>query len=166
MLQLLAHSKKNTIIMLHLYNEFLTFYKNTKDIGRLMCIDFGKKNVGIAFSDLYQAISLPHSVYKRTRLQNDLAKLNELYQHNNAIAIVLGITSQKDAWHLEIQNFAKEMIKKYNINIYLENEDFSTTEALECLQHLHYKKQRLLDNKISASLILKRTLDKIYRIKQ
>ncbi|AGJ99201.1 Putative Holliday junction resolvase [Wolbachia endosymbiont of Drosophila simulans wNo] len=149
-------------------NEFLQSIPKDK---RLMCLDMGEKQIGIAFSDKTQLIATAHSIYYRRNMSKDLGYLNRVLKENEAGSMVIGlpftIDEQETEWCKAIIQFANKIIKKCKINIYLQDESLSTSLATHALKitGISITKSKKIDDKIAACIILQRTLDKINTIK-
>ncbi|MDM8335063.1 Holliday junction resolvase RuvX [Wolbachia pipientis] len=147
------------------------FLKSIPKDKRIMCLDMGEKRIGIAFSDRMQLIATAHSAYNRKNISKDLGYLNRIFKENEAGSIVIGlpleIDGQKSEWCETIIQFANRMIKKYKVNIYLQDESLSTFIATHILKiaGVSIKKSKKIDDKISACIILQRTLNKMNAIK-
>lgn len=149
-------------------NEFLQSIPKDK---RLMCLDMGEKQIGIAFSDKTQLIATAHSIYYRRNMSKDLGYLNRVLKENEAGSMVIGlpftIDEQETEWCKAIIQFANKIITKCKINIYLQDESLSTSLATHALKitGISITKSKKIDDKIAACIILQRTLDKINTIK-
>ncbi|QKX02091.1 Holliday junction resolvase RuvX [Wolbachia endosymbiont of Dirofilaria (Dirofilaria) immitis] len=147
------------------------FLKSIPKDKRIMCLDMGKKQIGIAFSDRTQLIATAHSIYNRKNISKDLGYLNRIFKENEAGSVVIGLPletgKQRSEWYETIIQFANRMIKKYKINVYLQDESLSTFIATHILKTAGVSiiKSKKIDDKISACIILQRTLDKINVIK-
>ncbi|MGL9717443.1 MAG: Holliday junction resolvase RuvX [Wolbachia sp.] len=147
------------------------FLKSIPKDKRIMCLDMGGKRIGIAFSDKTQLIATAHSVYNRKNMNKDLGYLNRIFAENEAGSIVIGLPletdGQRSEWCKTIIQFANKMIKKYKVNIYLQDESLSTFIATHTLKitGVSIKRSKKIDDKISACIILQRALDKINAIK-
>ncbi|MDF0607802.1 Holliday junction resolvase RuvX [Wolbachia endosymbiont of Onchocerca gibsoni] len=147
------------------------FLKSIPKDKRVMCLDMGKKQIGIAFSDKTQLIATAHSIYNRKNISKDLGYLNRVFKENEAGSVVIGLpletNRKRSEWYETIIQFATKMIKKYKVNIYLQDESLSTFIAIHTLKTagVSITKSKKIDDKISACIILQRTLDKINTIK-
>ena len=142
-----------------IHNDIKSFAFSLAGKGPLMCLDLGCKKVGIAFSDYDQKIALPSSVYFRRNMKKDLFYIKNLFTNHNCEGLVMGVISDTgDFWYQKILSFAFKLSNVYRINIYLQNEDFSTQEAIDILSNLNYTKANKHEDKISSSLILQRAI--------
>ncbi|QJT94180.1 Holliday junction resolvase RuvX [Wolbachia endosymbiont of Diaphorina citri] len=154
-----------------LYRNLDEFLQSIPKDKRLMCLDMGEKQIGIAFSDKTQLIATAHSIYYRRNMSKDLGYLNRVLKENEAGSMVIGlpftIDDQETEWCKAIIQFANKIIKKCKINIYLQDESLSTSLATHALKitEISITKSKKIDDKIAACIILQRTLDKINTIK-
>ncbi|MFN7038874.1 MAG: Holliday junction resolvase RuvX [Alphaproteobacteria bacterium] len=152
-----------------LYNDinlFKTFLISNK---RIIGLDVGSKKIGIAISDLSKTISNPYSLMIRTNIKNDLEKINSIIK-DEYCGFVIGLPKMMNGEEGEacvvIRKFANFILEKFKLPIYLQDERLSTSAALRALSESNYtrKRKNLMDDKISASLILQNTLDHINMI--
>ncbi|WP_423348683.1 Holliday junction resolvase RuvX [Wolbachia sp. wLmal] len=147
------------------------FLKSIPKDKRIMCLDMGEKQIGIAFSDKTQLIATAHSIYHRKNMSKDLGYLHRIFKENESGSMVIGLPlkmdEQETKWCKTIIQFTNKIIKKYKVNIYLQDESFSTSIATHTLKitGISITKSKKIDDKISACIILQRTLDKINTIK-
>ena len=59
--------------------------------SRLLGLDVGKKNIGIAISDLGLKIASPNSNLKRTKLKKDLESLEQIVLDKNIGGLICGV---------------------------------------------------------------------------
>ncbi|MDD9331103.1 MAG: Holliday junction resolvase RuvX [Wolbachia sp.] len=204
-----------------LHKNLNEFFKSIPKNKRIMCLDMGEKQVGIAFSDKTQLIATAHSVYRRHNISKDLGYFNRMLKENEAGSIVVGLPLEMDGeenrliskpiygekslgevhastteysnvfdehrktsttklpleiefrkkfneWCKKITQFAHKIVKKYKVNMYLQDESFSTSIATYALKitGISITKSKEVDDKIAACIILQRTLDKINTIKK
>ncbi|MBQ4874544.1 MAG: Holliday junction resolvase RuvX [Rickettsiaceae bacterium H1] len=145
--------------------KFLPYLINGK---RIMGLDLGEKNIGIAFSDRKIMISSPHSTYKRVNIKKDFGYINFLFKKQDCTAIVIGFPENSEIkdrlWVEKIFAFAEKISQKYRINVYMQDETLSTKEAITALSFLSKSKTKKINDKIAASCILNRTLNIINKL--
>ncbi|MBV0899824.1 MAG: Holliday junction resolvase RuvX [Wolbachia endosymbiont of Fragariocoptes setiger] len=150
-----------------LHRNLKNFYSSISKDSRIICIDMGEKQVGIALSDKTQLIAMAHSVYRRQNTNRDLGYLYRIMRENDSSAMVIGLplqmNGQENEWCNKIIHFASKMAKKYQIDIYLQDEILSTFMATQVLKltGVSITKSKQIDDKISACIILQRVLNKI-----
>ncbi|OEY87199.1 Holliday junction resolvase [Wolbachia pipientis] len=132
-----------------------------------MCLDMGEKQVGVAFSDITQLIAIAHSVYHRRNVSKDLGYFYRILKENEAESIVVGlplaIDGYENQWCDKVIHFANKIVNKCKVNIYLQDERFSTSFATNALKlyGVSIIKSKKLNDKVSACIILQRTLDRM-----
>jgi putative Holliday junction resolvase len=146
-------------------DEFLKFIPRDK---RIMSLDMGEKYIGIAFSDKTQLIATAHSTYQRKNMCKDLGYLYRILREHEAESMVIGlplsVSEQENEWCAIIIDFANKIIRKHKINIYLQDESFSTAMATNALKitGISITKSKKIDDKIASCIILQRVLDEIH----
>ncbi|WP_168464668.1 Holliday junction resolvase RuvX [Wolbachia endosymbiont of Ctenocephalides felis wCfeT] len=154
-----------------LHNSLDEFLKSISRNKSIMCLDMGEKRIGIAFSDRTQLIATAHSIYYRKNMSKDLGYLYRIFKENESCAIVVGlpygIDEKKSEWCEMIIQFANKIIKRYKIDIYLQDESLSTAIATNTLKvtGVSITKSKKIDDKIAACIILQRVLDKMNEIR-
>lgn len=130
-----------------------------KNSGKLLAIDYGKVNVGLAISDNLQILSIAKTVLKK----NDelLTKLHLFSKQENITAgIIVGKphTNNKD---LDIDQFCQALSKKLNLPVITFNEDFSTIDAFTKMEEIKLspKEQQVLKDAFAAQIILENFLN-------
>jgi putative holliday junction resolvase len=63
---------------------------------RLAGLDLGTKTIGVAISDVEWRIATPHTVIRRTKFKEDVAKLLGILAHYDVAALVLGLPLNMD----------------------------------------------------------------------
>ncbi|MFP3028037.1 MAG: Holliday junction resolvase RuvX, partial [Wolbachia sp.] len=91
------------------------FLKSIPRDKRIMCLDMGEKQIGVAFSDKTQLIATAHSIYYRRNISKDLGYLYRIFKENEAGSMVIGlpfkIDDQETEWCKAIIQFANKIIK-------------------------------------------------------
>jgi putative holliday junction resolvase len=99
---------------------------------RLMGIDYGKKRVGVAFTDDAGLMAFPHDVIANTPKLLDA--LCDLIDEKEVGEIVIGHSLNKDGEPNDIQRAIEELITdltlQKGIPVHLEPEIYSTQEAV------------------------------------
>ena len=155
-----------------LYKNIDEFIKVIDKTKRIMGLDFGEKKIGIALSDRTNLIAMPYSVYMRRSSRKDLGSLYSIFIENGVGSIIIGWPIELNGLENELCQkvvlFANRIIAKYNINVYLHDERYSTAMATRVakLANIKRKESQAIDDKISAVLILQQVLDiiKIYQM--
>lgn len=130
---------------------------------RILAIDYGKSNIGLAVSDPTCTISQPLEVVKTARA---LDRIGDLIKSLNIGLIVVGLPINMDGTEgkmaREVRNFAKDLKEKFNIEVVFWDERLTSFEAEGVLKEsgLGWRKSKGKVDKIAAALILKSFLEK------
>lgn len=126
---------------------------------RILGIDFGTKLIGIAITDDKNKFSIPYLVEK-----NDIYfinKLKEIINDENIGLIVLGYPKTENNYiserHKLINDFFSLLKKNFiNINIVLQDESYTTINAMKIQKDFGMKNSKIKKTKDmnSAALIL------------
>lgn len=97
-----------------------------------MGIDYGKKRVGIAFTDDGGQMAFPHGVLKNT--PDLLKEIISLAEEKNVAEIVIGYSLGKDGKPNEIQSQISELVTDLTLHlglpVHLQPEMYTTQEAI------------------------------------
>ncbi|MBE7074519.1 MAG: Holliday junction resolvase RuvX [Clostridiales bacterium] len=132
---------------------------------RIMCLDYGDRRIGIAFSDLLQTIASPYDTYTRKDLNSDLNFFLELSKQQEVERVIIGLPYNMDGTSGERIEVTKEfgnlLEKKLNLPIEYVDERLSSVEAEDILAEARVpaiKRKGLID-KIAAGIILQNYLN-------
>ena len=95
-------------------NEFKT---NIGNNSRLLGIDPGKKNIGIAICDENKAIATPFKVIQKNNLRIFLIEIIKIIEENNIKGIVVGNPINMDGSSGKSSQSATDFAKNLSINI-------------------------------------------------
>jgi len=132
---------------------------------RVLGIDFGDRNIGLAVSD---ALLLTAQAIGRYRIQNkeeDKKYFLGLVSKYEISEIVIGLPLRMDGspgTRVEkTKKFARWLERTLNLPIVFWDERLTTQQALKILsqQKIHFRKKKGLKDQISASLILSSYLE-------
>jgi putative Holliday junction resolvase len=132
---------------------------------RILGIDFGDRNIGLAVSD---ALLLTAQAIGRYRIQNkeeDKKYFLGLVSKYEISEIVIGLPLRMDGspgTRVEkTKKFARWLERTLNLPIVFWDERLTTQQALKILsqQKIHFRKKKSLKDQISASLILSSYLE-------
>ena len=134
--------------------------------SRLLGLDVGKKNIGIAISDLGLKIASPNSNLKRTKLKKDLESLEQIVLDKNIGGLICGLPIKLDGSEgkacQSIRQFAKDVNAELSIGISFWDERLSTVAVERVLiQEADLSRQRRAQivDKVAAVYILQSALD-------
>ena len=141
------------------------FVETINKQSRLIGIDHGKKNIGIAISDENHNIATPLTTIEFTQLKHFLIEIKNIIKENNVEAIVVGNPINMDGSigprAQSAKDFSKSLTKQLSIPVTLWDERLSSEGAYKGMSELSInitKKQKKLDEN-SAAFILQGFLD-------
>ena len=141
------------------------FKKNMDNNSRLLGIDPGKKNIGIAICDEKKVIATPLKIIKKNKLQILLKEIQDIIKENNIRGIVIGNPINMDGSlgksSQSATDFAKNLSKNITIPIILWDERLSSEGSFKITHDLDTNvtdKVKKLD-KNAAAFILQGAID-------
>jgi putative Holliday junction resolvase len=109
-------------------------------LGRILGIDFGKKNVGVAISDPQGLIAFPRGIIK-VQSGQEWKEIEDVIQREEIEGVVVGLPLRLDGSigksALEVQEFIDHLLTLIHIPVYTFDERFS---SIACEKILHGKK--------------------------
>lgn len=134
-------------------------------MSRILCIDYGLKRVGIAVTDKLLLISYPLVTVEK----NDLFKfLDDYFAKEEVDRVVVGdpvIYGSECNIMDEIDNFVCIFKSKYQKEVVLFNERYTTNIAKYCIYNDNMSKKNKRDkgllNKVSSAVILESYLNSL-----
>jgi len=132
---------------------------------RILAVDPGQKNIGIALSDETATIASPLTVVQHVKREIDAAQVATLAAENNAKLIVIGQSFDEDGKPnfegRRSARFAKALREQTNIPVELWDESYSTQIARQAAIQIGIsrKKRRGHLDQIAATVILQSYLD-------
>jgi len=135
-----------------------------KEEERILGIDFGEKRVGIAISDPLFMIAMPLETIERKKIEEGINKILERFPVKHiVIGYPLRTNGKKGKRAEQVEKFAKKIKEKFNIEITLWDERYSTVEAERIMKDMNRKPSREKErvDRIAASLILQSYLDSL-----
>ena len=147
--------------------EQISELMKTFPIGtRLLGLDVGKKNIGIAISDLGLKIASPNSNLKRTKLKKDIEFLEQIVLDKNIGGLICGLPINLDGSEgkacQSIRQFARDVNTGLSIGISFWDERLSTVAVERVLiqeANLSRKRRSQVVDKVAAVYILQSALD-------
>ena len=139
-----------------------TFPKGT----RLLGLDVGKKNIGIAISDPGLKIASPNSNLKRTKLKKDIESLEQIVLDKKIGGLICGLPIKLDGSEgkacQSIRQFVKDINAELSIGISFWDERLSTVAVERVLiqeANLSRHRRAQIVDKVAAVYILQSALD-------
>ena len=135
---------------------------------RILGLDVGDKTVGVAASDLLLMTAQGVEKIRRTTLEADLARLDELMRTYDAVRLVVGLPRNMNGTEGErcevVRGFAGEIKKaRPDAEIVFWDERLSTVAATRSLisADVSRKKRKKVIDKMAAVFILQGYLDSL-----
>lgn len=131
---------------------------------RILGIDYGTKQIGLAISDETNTIAMPLKVINAQN--NSIAAIKDIIEANNVKKVVVGIpitlSGQKGKKAIETEQFIEKLKNAIDIEVVEWDERLSTRFSERILNNAKVKgrknKKRVID-KIAATFILQGYLD-------
>ena len=133
--------------------------------SRLLGIDPGKKNIGLAICDENKAVATPFKTLIKNNFESLFKKINKIVQENEIKGIVIGNPVNMDGSlgrsAQSSLDFAKNLSKNITIPITLWDERLSSEGAFKITKYLNTSVTKQIKNldKNSAAFILQGAID-------
>ena len=132
--------------------------------NKILSLDIGSKNTGIAISDSTQSIAVCYSTIPTQQLTQ---KLQDIIQQENISKIIVGENLYQSK-HFQVADFIKQIqemqeVQALKIEIQTFNEDFSTQKAKEFAkeQKMTESEFKLKKDELAARIILQDYIDQL-----
>jgi putative Holliday junction resolvase len=141
------------------------FKKNITINSRLLGIDPGKKNIGLAICDENKAVATPFKTLIKNNFESLFKKINKIVQENEIKGIVIGNPVNMDGSlgrsAQSSMDFAKNLSRNITIPITLWDERLSSEGAFKMTKGLNTNVTSQIKNldKNSAAFILQGAID-------
>ena len=132
---------------------------------RIMALDVGDKNIGVAVSDALKMTAQGRSTLRRSSWEADLRVLVQLVEENEIERIVVGnplhMGGQISRQSKKTARFATKLSKSLGIPVILWDERLTSFAAEQHLEELglNWRERRKHVDKIAAMFILQNYLD-------
>ena len=141
------------------------FKSNIGRNSRLLGIDPGKKNVGIAICDENQKVATPLKIIHKNKFESLLKEINDIIKENKILGIVVGNpinmdgTSGKSAQ--SAYDFCKNLSKNITVPITMWDERLSSEGAFKISKELGSNSSNKVEklDKNAAAFILQGAID-------
>lgn len=133
--------------------------------GRIVCLDIGTKNVGIAASDEIRLSVRAVRAFRRGSWKNLLAETELILAEFDAVALVLGLPLNFDGSESEMSADVRRLARNYSLSlgipVFLQDERVSSIAARENLHERGMSLKRIFANvdAEAAAIILTDFLD-------
>ena len=141
------------------------FKKNIDNNSRLLGIDPGKKNIGIAICDEKKVVATPLKVIKKNKFQFLLKEIQDIIKENDIKGVVVGKAINMDgslgSSAQSSMDFAKNLSTNITIPITLWDERLSSEAVFKITKELNTNVSKRVENlhKNSAAFILQGAID-------
>ena len=132
---------------------------------RVMALDVGDKNIGVAVSDSLLLTAQARPTLRRKGLQSDIETIRRLALENEVQEIVVGqplhMDGKESAQSQKVTRFAEELKRVVCLPIVFWDERLTSFEAEQHLLHLglNWRQRRAQVDKVAAMIILQNYLD-------
>jgi putative holliday junction resolvase len=143
------------------------FKSNIESKSRLLGIDPGKKNVGLAICDENKKVATPLKIIKKVKFEIFLKELKKIVDENNIKGIIIGNPINMDGSQGESSqsalDLAKNLSKYIDIPISLWDERLSSEASFKFAKELGQNTSNIVSNldKNAAAFILQGAIDYI-----
>ena len=141
------------------------FKTNVENNSRLLGIDPGSKNIGLAICDENKKVATPLKVIRKTKFEILLKEIKEIINENSVKGIVIGNPLNMDSSFGKSSQSALDFAKNLSINITIPivmwDERLSSEGSFKITQHLNTNvtnRVKKLD-KNAAAFILQGAID-------
>ncbi len=132
---------------------------------RILALDFGEKNIGVALSDPLGITARGLLTLKRESIKKDLLAIYELVEHHQAEQVVMGIPLNMDGSRgpaaFKVEEFARRLKGRLKVPVAFWDERLSTIAAQRVLLEgdVSRRGRREVIDKMAAVVILQNYLD-------
>ena len=143
------------------------FKSNIGSNSRLLGIDHGNKNIGIAICDENQVVATPLTTLYKTKLENLLKEIKEIIFENNIKGIVVGDPINMDGSlsksSQSAHDFSRNLSKYITVPIAMWDERLSSVGSFKITKDLAINTSKRVKNldKNAAAFILQGAIDYI-----
>jgi len=129
---------------------------------KILAIDYGDKNIGIAITDEMGMIPIPFSVEENNEFfAEKLLKIVKEKKINKIIAgFPINLKGNEGFQAKKVKDFFNDLGKKVDIDIELIDERYSTRSSIDRLKKMNKKNIKEVD-KFAAAIILENYLNRI-----
>jgi len=132
---------------------------------RILALDFGARNLGLAVSDELGLTAQGLPTYRRTNKKNDFDYLRRLIRQYAVGEIVLGLplrmSGEQGIQAEKVQAFAEELRRRFKLPVHLFDERLTSVEANRVLRESEMSIRRRAEvvDQLAAVLILQAYLE-------
>lgn len=139
--------------------------QNTPSNRRILAIDFGARNIGLAVSDALGVTAQGLPTYRRSNKKNDLDHLRRLIRQYGVSEIVMGLplrmSGHEGIQAEKVHTFADELRARFKLPVHLFDERLSSVQANRVLREteMSIKRRAEVVDQLAAVLILQSFLE-------
>ena len=132
---------------------------------RILCLDVGDKNIGIALSDPTMSIAQAFKLHKRNSMRKDLIEIRQIVESNDVKQIVIGLPKDLSGdigkRAQGVLDFADEIKSHIDVPVVMWDERFSSNEAHRVFEiaQLNHKKRKPFIDMMASQITLQGYLD-------
>ena len=142
-------------------------------MGKILSVDYGKKRIGFALSDIERKFSFPLIVLENKNFSYVLSCIKEIITEHEVDLIIIGLpfnmpeyknqTNLKSKMAIEIENFVNNLKNEIRISIEIVDERLSSFMAGEKLKEagLSAKKIKEVIDKEAARFLLENYIESL-----
>ena len=133
---------------------------------RLLGLDFGSKNIGLAICDEQARVATPLKVLRRQGTDADIAEIKRIFEEAGVGALVLGLpltlSGEEGAGARRVRRFGALLIERLGCVVHYIDERFSSAQAERVLLEADVSraKRKLSLDHLAATLILQSFIDR------
>jgi len=141
------------------------FKKNIDNNSRLLGIDPGKKNIGIAICDEKKVVATPLKVLQKSKFEVLIKQINKIIKENDIKGIIIGNPINMDGTSgkssQSASDFAKNLSKNITIPIAMWDERLSSEGSFKITKELNTNVTNRVNklDKNAAAFILQGAID-------
>lgn len=132
---------------------------------RILALDFGARNIGLAVSDELGVTAQGLPTLRRSNKRNDLDHLRRMIRKFNIAEMVMGLplrmSGSEGIQSEKVQVFAEELRRKFKLPVHLYDERLTTVEANRVLREtdMSIRHRAGVVDQLAAVLILQSFLE-------
>jgi putative Holliday junction resolvase len=133
--------------------------------GRILCIDYGEKRIGLALSDELAITAQPLGKIEASRDEDRIKELAKVVTENEVVEVLVGLplTLKGDVSHAgaRVRSFARDLNRQLCLPVVTWDERLSTKQGEQILIEagMSRKKRKGVVDSVAAAIILQSYLD-------
>jgi|YelNatPaOPRAMG01_1025707.scaffolds.fasta_scaffold09018_6 putative Holliday junction resolvase len=134
---------------------------------RLLAIDYGDVRIGLAVNDALGITAQGVCSFKRTSLQEDISRIEEVIRSRKVEEIVVGmpymLNGEKGSKAKDVEAFISLLKQHFNIPVVEWDERYTTVQAEEVLESagVKRKKKKSVVDMLAATFILESYMESL-----